>query len=702
MAKARQCAVCLQLSNGEVDCDIDSSLYMCRNCWDIPDVKRLELEGTIYQDCSSGHLEQDGATQQQGPMTASLNYRYLSGNSIDTNTDNNNSRVNYTINGSSQNNHKRQKDNHENINQRSKFVQLAKCAFADDGNDDTNKDDDHGNAEFICIDCWDSLCINCGKAHTKSRLTKHHTIKKLIDVSEDEIDQHEKKTKMHCKVHQSEQIQFYCKDCADAACSLCSIDLHSGHKIMGISKVDEELLTFIENRRKEDEKEKNKYVEEIENLREALAACTTKQTEIVNQVKRETGVTLETLQTNFNIITSACEKVKMDLLNTIQEKTTKRFESEIDKYEANVRELEDRNSFSHLLLRPTSCIIDRVDFIKQIKTKQFAFEKSSLKLEDVFDGLNISTSFIKTHIEFTKQDVRESQYESVSLEDTLDLQSFNEPNLLPASLMSVSNEQLLIMNHYGAIFYLTKSSEKPERIYNSTNATWFEHGIASIYTKFVSLHYLSEDTKAKISVTDAGRLSYNNARDELLITSPKCLYIVKLPADINSQAKDIQPSVVKMKTEESIMHIYAIEASPNASQADIYKIWVLENTPAGDYYMALYSGNVKDEMNEVRLNNSSCPLFENNSLQSADMVFDGVDKVFISDYVNYAVYVFSSDGLYERQLLSRDDDIIGPVSLTFDISLHELYILLEGYVIKKYSLKKVEHNKVCYTLKAII
>ena len=149
-------------------------------------------------------------------------------------------------------------------------------------------------------------------------------------------------------------------------------------------------------------------------------------------------------------------------------------------------------------------------------------------------------------------------------------------------------------------------------------------------------------------------------------------------------------------------YVHAIDATSKTDINNFRNIWVIAEYNLTKFILIKYTGEQGGKMSYCNLENSSCPLFQNNNLKHADMAFDGADKVFISDKVCSAIHVFSSDGKYERQLLSPDNGINSPLLLAFDMSCCQLYVLLENNEIKQFALKKLEYKKIFYQLKATI
>ena len=194
----------------------------------------------------------------------------------------------------------------------------------------------------------------------------------------------------------------------------------------------------------------------------------------------------------------------------------------------------------------------------------------------------------------------------------------------------------------------------------------------------------------RLSFANLKELNYNLLDELFVITSFQIIVVnleqtedkckVKVLLDVKPDQKKYLKlnAFIKACNEQDRCIYKAIEISSKAvkSKKRNYRLWVIE------YYKSKFSMALYLVYNEIvsqrdTVKSSSCLLFQNDSLQYADIAFDGRDKVFISDKINNAVYIFSSDGTFERQLLSLEHGLDKPVSLSFDISKN-LYICFTG------------------------
>ena len=234
METVRQCAVCFQTNSDDNNyCETTSdSSFICRNCWDInPNTGKTDST-MLQENCLELMDPSLSATVEHNAPPANLSTTFQN-TKIDCNQiENAKSSYEMLLD---------KNDNNRNINVTCNAVtncaahtkRITMSAMTKYGSlAEENDNGEHGFAEFICIDCWE-FCIGCGKAHTKTRNTKKHIVKRLNEISDDDEKRYDKKVKIICKIHQGELIHLYCTDCFNAICSTCLTESHPGHKITG-------------------------------------------------------------------------------------------------------------------------------------------------------------------------------------------------------------------------------------------------------------------------------------------------------------------------------------------------------------------------------------------------------------------------------------------------------------------------------------
>lgn len=72
-----------------------------------------------------------------------------------------------------------------------------------------------------CIDCYDYMCTDYTKGHTRVKMTKDHRIVTDHDIPKPKI--------IYCESHSEERVSFYCYKCKKLICSICITVDHSDH-----------------------------------------------------------------------------------------------------------------------------------------------------------------------------------------------------------------------------------------------------------------------------------------------------------------------------------------------------------------------------------------------------------------------------------------------------------------------------------------
>lgn len=67
-------------------------------------------------------------------------------------------------------------------------------------------------------------------------------------------------------------------------------------------------------------------------------------------------------------------------------------------------------------------------------------------------------------------------------------------------------------------------------------------------------------------------------------------------------------------------------------------------------------------------------------LREASIVYDGADNVLLADYINNAVHVLSTSGVYLRKLLGETEGVFRPYGLTLDRQRRVLYVGQTGEI----------------------
>ncbi|XP_078614336.1 E3 ubiquitin-protein ligase TRIM56-like [Branchiostoma floridae x Branchiostoma japonicum] len=86
-------------------------------------------------------------------------------------------------------------------------------------------------AESFCTECGDFLCDECAAMHRRMKVTRGHQV---IGVEQLKAESDTVKIKPRplpqCRIHSQEPLKFFCIDCSEAICQVCTALSHKDHK----------------------------------------------------------------------------------------------------------------------------------------------------------------------------------------------------------------------------------------------------------------------------------------------------------------------------------------------------------------------------------------------------------------------------------------------------------------------------------------
>ena len=116
-----------------------------------------------------------------------------------------------------------------------KFVKILRHKSEDDTDDETEvKCDDCGSDDpvvALCINCTLCLCEDCNKYHSKKYST--HDVVQLneacLPMTTGGVGVQPKEKILYCTKHPKNELDYYCRDCQNLICLLCSVKEHVEH-----------------------------------------------------------------------------------------------------------------------------------------------------------------------------------------------------------------------------------------------------------------------------------------------------------------------------------------------------------------------------------------------------------------------------------------------------------------------------------------
>ena len=167
----------------------------------------------------------------------------------------------------------------------------------------------HGSAEYICIDCWYSLCEHCSIYHTACALQmKSHVVKRLQDVSKSDLDEQKRRQESQCSLHSNQERVLFCPKCEEIICPLCLVTSHVTHGcVKMIDKVDEITSTakvILQN-----------YESDLHRTTESKARFNEYYEQILNDITLKRSQAKEQLKAAFDMLDEEIERQTKSCVN---------------------------------------------------------------------------------------------------------------------------------------------------------------------------------------------------------------------------------------------------------------------------------------------------------------------------------------------------------------------------------------------------
>ncbi|CAC5405739.1 unnamed protein product [Mytilus coruscus] len=93
-----------------------------------------------------------------------------------------------------------------------------------------------GPGEHFCRQCDQDFCGNCKLSHLRTKISKNHTFVSGTNIIKEE--------KPLCMEHKKSFL-FYCDECDTPACRICSVEKHSRHLMVDLTKSTEKLRSEL-------------------------------------------------------------------------------------------------------------------------------------------------------------------------------------------------------------------------------------------------------------------------------------------------------------------------------------------------------------------------------------------------------------------------------------------------------------------------
>ena len=198
---------------------------------------------------------------------------------------------------------------------------------------------------LYCFQCCSFWCEECILGHNIIRTNKEHKTLALKDFQDQDIEAVlQRPAFCQKKLHEKEELTFFCKDCKVAICNTCAVTLHDGHGKMLLQEAIDERKTQISSvikSLKDKALEKRKEVEQLKK----------KSTEVQDQV----ADVKSQVQRNVDQITAIIRVKKHNLFDTVDYHAKKSLES----LQQKKNELENQARIIESAIEKTESLLKR-------------------------------------------------------------------------------------------------------------------------------------------------------------------------------------------------------------------------------------------------------------------------------------------------------------------------------------------------------
>ena len=229
-------------------------------------------------------------------------------------------------------------------------------------------DNRHGRVEFICINCWDPLCVRCGYGHTLfSRQTADHEVKKLSDINSLDVAKHNKQKASFCVLHTEQQVYLYCKQCEETCCALCYALKHNKHDCVSIEEADEKFIKTVEVIRQRLVQQVEQYKTRERKRIESCKSLDASREGLLSSIKIESEKVKKKMKDEFDkimkLVDDGCQRTEL-LVRQKVESRAREMEQGAKEDGETLQKLQAALSITEEQLPPLSSVYARVHFVK--------------------------------------------------------------------------------------------------------------------------------------------------------------------------------------------------------------------------------------------------------------------------------------------------------------------------------------------------
>ncbi|XP_078614377.1 uncharacterized protein LOC144883656 [Branchiostoma floridae x Branchiostoma japonicum] len=197
-------------------------------------------------------------------------------------------------------------------------------------------------AESFCAECGEFLCDECVAIHRRLKVTRGHQVIGVEQLkAESDIVKIKPRSLPPCRIHSQEILKFFCVDCSEAICQVCTVLFHKDHKYEYFAdtavKAKEDILALLA-----------KTERKLENLKKADQQAQAQKTELeknVTETLEKIKRTSEETKENLVKLVNQQETELLSYVNTVSQTRSKEFSTAIEEIETATVALESAAEF---------------------------------------------------------------------------------------------------------------------------------------------------------------------------------------------------------------------------------------------------------------------------------------------------------------------------------------------------------------------
>ena len=561
------------------------------------------------------------------------------------------------------------------------------CALFADG-------DEHGQAEYFCIDCWDPLCVDCFKGHKKTRYSQNHNVKKMTDVTEVDVRQHKQKEEAKCSKHNDKVLELFCNECNCAVCYICCATSHFQHTFLGLAEVDKKFVEQIRQEVDEGVKLESSYGTQLATLNQIIKQLKMDCAQKLNETKLCLAKVRQENKNCFALIEEEidkCERDAEDSLLKLREEETARLESIVSRLREKVDIQHQANLTSKQYLSPFASVFQRVEACAMLKGKKVEDNNDIPAIEKI----KIPPILIMHYnfdANFSKED---ATGEIGKFKNSFVISELSDKQL-GISALSVNNKKILVGSY--------SDKEEDSYIY-SYNTNGDKLSTFNCQSKLLSATWINDFQFICSIAYESARIVSDNGDITLVpltlkypqsiyvsLTNPEFIYLADWQNGLYHSVDGGKTWSLVFNLPEKCYLRQAIPLIQNDNE-DKQIFWTRTEINWNFYLQeCVVDKQGKTTWRDINLTTQTGNIIHLNSCSM--MAYDENDTIFVSSPKNNAVYGFSAKSGKQDVALSIKEGLDGPSGLAINNEYKLLYVGNKKGVVKVFNLARTVSSSV--------